>query len=136
MSEVIQKSQTPEQESAGPTIAAANRTQPLLPPANILEHAHGFTVLVEIPGVSKERLQLQCDGKSLIVAGDVEIDMPAGMDSLYADLRTTQYRREFSLSGEQLDTDAVTASLDNGILRIEIPKREELRPRRIEVRSG
>ena len=135
MSEVMQNQQKSETVAQN-TDAGNTRTAALRPLANILEHEHGVTLLVEMQGVSKERLQLQCDGKSLVVAGDIEIDMPKEMDSLYADLRTTRYQREFSLSGEQLDTEAVTASLDNGLLKVEIPKRVELRPRRIEVTAG
>jgi HSP20 family molecular chaperone IbpA len=135
MSEVMQNPQASE-TVAHSTDAESTRPAPLRPLANILEHEHGVTLLVEMPGVSKERLELQCDGKSLVVAGDIEISMPQDMDSLYADLRTTRYHREFSLSGEQLDTEAVTASLDNGLLKVEIPKRVELRPRKIEVTTG
>jgi HSP20 family molecular chaperone IbpA len=135
MSEVIHNPQN--SDTAVQTQETGKRQPtPIRPLANILENEHGVTLLVEMPGVSKERLQLHCDGKTLVVAGDIQIDMPEELDSLYADLRTTQYHREFSLSGEQLDTDAVNASLDNGLLKIEIPKRVELRPRKIEVTLG
>jgi HSP20 family protein len=136
MSKVMQKKQTSEQTDSPQSAAAERRVTPMLPPADILEHEHGVTLLVDMPGVSKERLEVHCDGKSLVVSGDVGIDMPEDMDSLYADLRTTRYHREFSLSGEQLDTEAVAASMDNGMLKIDIPKRAELRPRKIEVMAG
>ena len=137
MSEVMQKTQTAESTASHQSSREAVReTPPLMPPANILEDAHGVTLLVEMPGVSKNSLQLHCDNQSLVVTGDIEIDMPQEMDSLYADLQTRRYRREFSLSGEQLDTESISAALDNGMLRVEIPKRPELRTRKIEVRTG
>lgn len=137
MSDVMQKTQTAESTaSQQSTREAVRETPPLMPPANILEDAHGVTLLVEMPGVSKDSLQLHCDNQSLVVTGDIEIDMPQEMDSLYADLQTRRYRREFSLSGEQLDTESISAALDNGMLKVEIPKRSELRPRKIEVRTG
>jgi HSP20 family protein len=136
MSEVMQKSQIAEPTASQQAGAEGGGAKSLLPPADIMEHAHGVTLLVEMPGVSKERLQVHCDTKHLVVSGEIGIEMPKEMASLYADLRTTQYHREFSLSGEQLDTEAVSARLDNGILTIEIPKREELRPRKIEVKAG
>jgi HSP20 family molecular chaperone IbpA len=132
----MQTQKNSETATSQGSATGTKETTPLLPSTNILEHEHGVTLLVEMPGVSKERLQVHCDSRTLVVSGDVEIDMPADMDSLYADLRTTRYRREFSLSGEQLDTDAVSAALENGILKIDIPKREELRPRKIVVRAG
>ncbi len=137
MSEVMQKTQTAESTASQQSSREAVReTPPLMPPANILEDAHGVTLLVEMPGVSRDSLQLHCDNQSLVVTGDIEIDMPQEMDSLYADLQTRRYRREFSLSGEQLDTESISAALDNGMLKVEIPKRSELRPRKIEVRTG
>jgi len=50
-------------------------------------------------------------------------------------VRSTTYRRTFQLSHE-LETDKIQANLKDGVLRVRIPKRPELRPRRIEVLSG
>ena len=106
------------------------------PAGDIFEHADGITILLDMPGVSKERLDINTDRNSLVVEGEIEIDLPKEMESLYADVRNTHYRRAFSLSGEQLDTDAVEATLKNGVLRINIPKRAEVRPRKIEVKAA
>jgi HSP20 family molecular chaperone IbpA len=57
------------------------------------------------------------------------------MEALYADVRVTHYRRSFTLSGE-LEPDKIEASLKDGVLTVRIPKRAELRPRKIEVRAG
>lgn len=106
---------------------------PLRPAGDIFEHDDGITVVLDMPGVSKDRLQIQADRSSLVIEGDIEFAMPNETESLYADVRSTRYRRTFSLSGEQLDTDAVAAVLNNGVLRVDIPKRAEMRPRRITV---
>lgn len=108
----------------------------LRPAGDIFEHDHGITLLLDMPGVSRDRLDIQSDRNTLTVEGEVEISMPEDTESLYADVRSTHYRRTFSLSGEQLDTEAIQASLKDGVLRIEVPKRAEVRPRRIEVKSG
>jgi HSP20 family molecular chaperone IbpA len=108
----------------------------LQPSGDVLETEHGITLLLDMPGVSRDRLNIQSDRTSLVVEGEVEIAMPQGTESLHADVRSTHYRRTFSLSGEELDTDAVDASLKDGLLRIHIPKRAEVRPRRIEVQTG
>jgi HSP20 family molecular chaperone IbpA len=57
------------------------------------------------------------------------------MEALYADVRVTHYRRSFTLSGE-LEPDKIEASLKDGVLTVRIPKRAELRPRKIEVQAG
>jgi HSP20 family protein len=107
----------------------------LRPPVNIFEDPHGITLEADMPGVSKDRLNVQVDKDTLVVEGDAKIDMPAGMEALYADVRVTHYRRSFTLSGE-LEPDKIEASLKDGVLTVRIPKRAELRPRKIEVRAG
>lgn len=104
-------------------------------PVDIFEDTEGITLLADMPGVSKDSLNLQVDKDSLIVEGDARIDMPEGMEALYADVRSTRYRRSFALSGE-LETDRIDASLKDGVLRVRIPKRAEARPRKIEIRAG
>ena len=104
-------------------------------PVDIFEDTEGITLLADMPGVSKDSLNVQVDKDSLIVEGDARIDMPEGMEALYADVRSTRYRRSFALSGE-LETDRIDASLKDGVLRVRIPKRAEARPRKIEIRAG
>lgn len=59
--------------------------------------------------------------------------MPEGMEALYADVRSTRYRRSFALSSE-LDTNEIQATIKDGVLRVRIPRRAEVQPRKIEVR--
>ena len=105
----------------------------LRPPVNIFEDAEGITLEADMPGVSKERLRLQVDKDALLVEGEIQFPMPEGMEALYADVRATRYSRSFALSSE-LDIDGIDASLKDGVLRLRIPKRAEVRPRKIEVR--
>ena len=105
------------------------------PPVDIFEDAEGITLKADIPGVSKDRLSIEVDKDTLLVEGSAQIDMPEGMEALYADVRSTRYRRTFALSGE-LETDNIEANLRDGVLSLYIPKRAELRPRKIEVRAG
>jgi HSP20 family protein len=107
----------------------------LRPPADVYEQSDRLVLLLDVPGVSKERLDLQTDHNSLVIEAQAEIDMPEGMEALYADVRSTRFRRSFSLAGEQLDVNAIEASLKDGVLRIEIPKRAEHRPRKIEIKT-
>ena len=106
----------------------------LAPPVDIFEDAHGITVQAEMPGVSKDRLNVQADRNSLLIEGEAALDMPSGMEALYADVQATKYRRSFVLSGE-LETDRIEANLKEGVLTVRIPKRAEFRPRKIEVRA-
>ena len=107
----------------------------LRPPVDIFEDAEGITLIADMPGVSKDRLNIEVDKERLIVEGTVQLDMPKGMEALHADVRSTRYLRSFALSSE-LATDGIDASLKNGVLNLRIPKRQEVRPRKIEVRVG
>jgi HSP20 family molecular chaperone IbpA len=106
----------------------------LRPPVDIYEDADGITLMADMPGVSRDRLTIEVDKDMLMIEGDARIDMPEGMEALYADVRSTRYRRSFTLSGE-LESGQIDASLRDGVLSVRIPKRAEVRPRKIEVRA-
>ncbi len=104
----------------------------LRPFVDIFEDADGITLLADMPGVTRERLNIEVDNDVLLVEGNAQIDMPENMEALYADVRSTRYRRSFGLSGE-LNPAAIEATLKDGVLNVRIPKRAEVRPRKIEV---
>jgi HSP20 family protein len=119
--------------------AATQRSQaaeaPIRPPVDIWEDRDGITLCADMPGVSKDRLNLRIDGNNLVVEGQVRLDLAQNAEPLYADVRSSLYRRTFSLSGE-LETGKIEASLKDGVLTVHIPKRAELRPRKIEVQGS
>lgn len=107
----------------------------LRPAVDIYENGNAIHLLANLPGVSDEGLAVEVDGRTLTISGDIQIDLPAQMRSLHADVRATRYQRAFTLSAD-LDTQDIQASLADGVLNLTIPKREEVRPRRIEVNAG
>ncbi len=107
----------------------------LRPAVDIFEDADGITVQADLPGVSRDRLNIQADRNALLIEAEAAIDMPPGMEALYADVHSTRYARSFVLSGE-LDAGRIEANLKDGVLTLRIPKRLEFRPRRIEVSAG
>jgi HSP20 family molecular chaperone IbpA len=106
----------------------------LAPPADIFEDADGVGIVLDMPGVTKDRLKVKADRNELVIEGDASIDMPQGMEAAYAEIRSAQYRRSFALTNE-LDSDAIEASMKDGVLSIRIPKRAELKPRQIEIQA-
>jgi HSP20 family molecular chaperone IbpA len=129
-------SQQVSREASGAVQGRGREDEPVVrPPVDIFEDAHGIMVVAEMPGVSKERLNVQADRNSLTIEGEAAIDMPKGMEAIHADVQSTRYARSFVLSGE-LETDAIDAKLKDGVLTIRIPKRAEYRPRKVEVRTA
>ncbi len=112
---------------------ARDSERALLPAVDIYENSEGIVLLADMPGVSKDRLNIEVDKDSLLIEGELDIEMPQGMEALYADISATRYRRSFALSSE-LDTTAVDAMLKGGLLTLHIPKRAEVRPRKVPVR--
>ncbi len=105
------------------------------PAVDIYEDAEGITIKADLPGVSRDRLDVQVEGNTLTIGGQASIAMPEGMAALYADMKATHYHRSFTLSHE-LETDKVSAEMKNGALTLRLPKRAELQPRKIEISGG
>lgn len=102
------------------------------PQVDICEDAQGITLQADLPGVSRDRLDIQVDKDTLAIEAQVAIEMPKAMEALYADMRATRFRRSFALSHE-LDTEKVSAEMKDGVLTLRIPKRAEVQPRKIQV---
>ena len=120
--------------NAQPSLQNADSVPTMRPAVDIFETRDGIMVQADMPGVSKEGLNLSVDGPNLLVEGTIGIAPEQSMHAIYADVRVTKYRRGFVL-GNELDTAGIEARLDNGVLTVRIPKRAELRPRKIEIRS-
>jgi HSP20 family molecular chaperone IbpA len=111
----------------------APREAALFPPVDVIEDATGITLLADLPGVPKDKLNLQVEADALTIEAEMSLPVPEGMEATHAEVSVPRYRRVFSLSKE-LDTAKVTAELNNGVLRLRIPKVEHAQPRRIEVK--
>ena len=113
----------------------SRETRALLPRVDVLEDAAGITLLADLPGVSKDKLELKVEGDTLLIEGEVGTPMPQQMQSVYAEIRVPRYRRAFTLSRE-LDTTRIEASMKDGVLSLRIPKQAHAMPQRIAVSAG
>ena len=122
--------------SAGEATRQSRSSESVLrPPVDICETDEAIVLRADMPGVTRERLELRVDGNTLLIEGAIGISPQDQMAALYADIRSTTYRRQFVLSNE-LEAGRIEANLQNGVLNVTIPKRAELRPRRIEVQAS
>ena len=117
------------------TKPAESTQRPVSPAVDIFEDAGAITLLADMPGVSKERLDVKLDGDNLSVEGSVELDAPAEMRALWAEVNVPRFRRTFTLSRE-LDAGRIDANLKDGVLTLRVPKLAHAQPRRIEVTAG
>lgn len=114
---------------------AARTDAALLPPVDVIEDASGITLFADLPGVPKDKLNLQVEAETLTIEGEVSLDFPEGMEATHAEVSLPRFRRVFTLSKE-LDVGKVAAEFTNGVLKLRIPKAEHAQPRRIEVKVG
>lgn len=126
---------TQPQASAPAKTEAPRREEVLLPPVDVVEDPTGITLYADLPGVPRDKLQLRVEGDQLSIEGELALALPQGLQAQHAEVRSSHYRRAFTLSKE-LDGDKIDAELSHGVLRVRIPKAEHAQPRKIAVRAG
>jgi len=115
--------------------SAAVETPVLIPLVDVSEDESGITLTADLPGASRETLSLNVDGDTLTIEAPLSLGEPKDLQPLYAEVRSGRYRRSFTLSRE-LDSGRIDATLKDGVLSLRLPKLEQARPRRIEVRTA
>jgi len=89
--------------------------------------------LIDLPGVNKGEVTIEVDETdSLIIRGTNGFKEPD--NAVLRQYRTGNYYRAFQLSKEY-DKEKISAKLENGLLEVTIPKREEAKPKRIEIKA-
>lgn len=104
------------------------------PDVDILEHPDAFVVLADMPGANEETVEIHLEKGVLTLDATAAVeDEPGRMR--HAEYRTGGYHREFRIS-EDIDTERVSAKMQNGVLELRLPKSAESRPRRIAVAAA
>ena len=105
----------------------------MLPPVDVVEDASGITLYADMPGVPKDKLNVRVDADALLIEGEVMLPIPADMEANHVEVELPRYQRTFTLSKE-LDKEKILAEFHNGVLKLTIPKVEQAKPRKVEVR--
>jgi HSP20 family molecular chaperone IbpA len=113
----------------------APRGPAIVPPVDIYEDSHGITLWADLPGVSRDRLEVRVQDGNLIIEGEVSVATPAELRLQHAEMREPRFARAFAI-GTDFDPSKIDANLTDGVLKLSIPRRDEARPRRIEVSVG
>jgi HSP20 family molecular chaperone IbpA len=123
----------PKQEVTSP----AEQTKPgmvFTPSVDIFETDRELTLLADLPGVTAENLTIDLRENTLTLTGEVEPFERANEENILTEYETGKYYRQFSLSNV-IDQSKIDANLTDGVLRLTLPKVEEAKPRKIEVRT-
>lgn len=103
-------------------LTARAKTKVIRPRADVFENQHSLAVIIELPGVKRSELEVTIEHRSLTVSGLRFLD----------DKRDVQLIRRFRLN-EQIDTDAIEAVLEDGLLTLTLPKHVSAQPRSVPV---
>jgi HSP20 family protein len=103
------------------------------PPVDVAEHENGLTFYVELPGLEKEDVDVTVENNTLTIRGERKLERGVRPESYHRIERSYgAFSRSFSLPNN-VRPDACQAAFKDGVLRIDFPKAEEARPRRIEI---
>ena len=104
-----------------------------LPSTDIFENDDALTVVLEMPGVDREHINVSIENGVLTVEGRINFDSYKGMQPLYSEYNVGPFRRSFQISS-RVDQARINAEMRDGVITLVLPKAEETKPRRIEVR--
>ncbi|RQS63555.1 Hsp20/alpha crystallin family protein [Burkholderia sp. Bp8963] len=113
----------------------AARPVTVVPAVDIFEDSQGITLWADLPGVTKDKLEVNVHDSSLSIEAQAVVPTPQDLRLQYAEVRVPHFARTFTLSPD-FDTSRIDASLKDGVMKLSIPRREEARPRRIEIKAS
>jgi HSP20 family protein len=103
-----------------------------LPSADIFETEDALTVVLEMPGVDREAVDVSVENGVLTVEGRINFNKYNGLQPVYSEYNVGPYRRSFRISG-RIDQDKIKAEMRDGVITLVLPKAEEAKPRRVTV---
>ena len=104
------------------------------PPIDIFETDEGLVLHADLPGVSIKTLELQVQDNKLTLFGRVQPVVPPEARTVHQEYGVGDFLRSFILSDE-VDYERITATMNNGVLKVVLPKAPKAKPRRIEVNA-
>ena len=105
------------------------------PNVDIFENDEALMVVADLPGTDAENVEIDLRDNLLTLTGVVDSTLSPTWQSLYTEYRSGHFSRQFRL-GQQIDQSKISAEMNDGVLRLTLPKADSAVPRKIEVRTG
>ena len=104
-----------------------------MPPVDMVENDDNFVVSVELPGLKKDEIKMTMQNNQLTISGNKKHEFESKEDTVHRVERSYgSFCRSISLSST-VDSSAIKASYDSGVLKITLPKAEEAKPKEIAI---
>ena len=129
------RSQALEVQEKKELVSKEEKTVPVryfVPSTDIYETDDALVVVMEIPGVEKEQVEVNVENDTLRVEGRIDYGKYERLEPLYAEYNVGHFARAFTLSNK-IDQAQIGAELDNGVLTLTLKKAKEAMPRRIAI---
>jgi HSP20 family protein len=105
-----------------------------VPNTDIFETEDALMVVMELPGVDREHTEITVEDNVLSVSGRIDFSKYAKLQPVYTEYNVGHYRRSFSLASNSFDEHKISAEMKDGVLKLILPKAEQVKPRKIELR--
>lgn len=130
---MVEKTVPMNQNTNLPTTQESTRSQAryVAPPVDIFEEDDQLVVVADLPGASKDTISVNVENGILTLQAGAQSEAPG--DRIYQEFEFVNFFRQFELS-EQVDIERITADLNNGVLTLRLPKAEQAKPKKIEVK--
>lgn len=107
-----------------------------IPPVDVYEDEHNITLKAEVPGIDPKDVDVRLENSVLTIKGERKFEKDEKEENFHrVERRYGSFVRSFTLPNT-VDTDSVKADYDNGVLKIQLSKRAEAKPKQIKVNVG
>jgi HSP20 family protein len=103
-----------------------------VPATDIFETDEALTVILEMPGIDKDKVDVKVENDVLTIEGWIDFSRYEGLQPVYTEYNIGNYARSFQLSSK-IDQDRISAELRDGVMTLVLPKSERAKPRKISV---
>jgi HSP20 family molecular chaperone IbpA len=120
--QAVQATRTPETETT------------YIPDVDISETNECIRLVADMPGVDQASVDVSIEHNVLTIEGTAHCDAPEGCELVGQEYGIGRYRRDFTLA-DSVDTTGIKARVRHGVLELTLPKREEVKTRKIEIEA-
>jgi len=122
-----------EKKTSSADVERTHNKPVFVPPVDIYEKENAIMVIADMPGVNEKNVHVNFEKGVLTISGHVEEAIKEGFRPLYAEYKTGDYERSFSVP-EAIDVEKIEGSIKNGVLTIVLPRSPKPEARKIPVK--
>lgn len=106
-----------------------------IPRADIFETEDAYLIKLDMPGVDENKIDITLEKNTLTINGYSNVERPEGYSLAAAEYRIGDYERSFRLT-DRINQEDIEAAYEDGVLKLNLPKAEEAKARKIQVKVG